>query len=410
MTEYECFVSDICQKSPEERMNTLYPVHLRTDLSANLLMSKEFANKVLSSDEWDIVKMENTEGTSPAIRIGELFFKRYVLLHNDIAARLSTLDPGFEWGMYAFGHLLTGQGLVPSSLLILNHVPRDVPGDNTPAAALYKQIQNMKPNVSGRKKLLEELLEKPQVQFEKKFFSYAVQTTPVVQGTLFSEYVKSRLSQKQLLNFDEESFSAHVINSLLMKPVDYHGKNLMVTPEAKLVGFDNDLALGFMLGIDSEKQGHHYAEFRDFAFCLEEPMQKPIHPKVREKILSHTPEAFILTWLGHLKSQNYRYMKLFVDQDVAPSLYHQIHLPIKLNVQTVPDLWKDFKALQSLLRQSSTIKHQELFEKMFPLVEAYYENTRCEMPHGQGLRGSIEDINLLRRLSLNHLSQKRKNR
>ncbi len=375
---YERFASDLCHKSPEERVNALYQVRLRTDFSPNLLMSKDLANRILSSDTWDVVRMENTEGTSPAIRIGDVFFKRYVLLQNDKAFRLSTLDPGFEWGMFALTQLLTEQGLIPSSLLILNHVPRDVPQKDTSAGLLYEQIQKMKPQDSRRETLLKELLEKPQGQFEKKFFSYAVQATPAVQGTLLLDYVKNKLTQKQLLNFDEESFSAHVVNALLMKPVDYKGDNLMVTHETKLIGFDNDLAQCFMLG---EDQGKHYAEFRDFVFCLTEPMQKSIHPKIREKMLSHIPEAFVLSWLGHLKSQNYRYMKLLVDQDIAPTLYHQVHLPIKLHEQTVPDLLKDFKELQSLLRSSSIIRHQELFEKLFPLVAAYYEaHTTPEVP------------------------------
>jgi len=395
--EYTKYADLLSQAEPSRRRDLLSLVRLRGErFKQDYFIGEDMAYKILSSDLFGLVHRTNPAGSSAVASLEGLHFKRnfkkarssprgeplspedamvtyYKLLQDESLGFEGTLDPGMEWAMYAFYKLLGKGSITPSALLLLRHVPQQVPLEGSEAykkvvAASYPQTSKQE-----REALTQQLHTKliPQETLSLSHKDHVVQVSQTVPGEDLASFLKSKKA-----SLDPASFSAMVIASLLTNPADAKGDNFIVS-QNHIIGIDNDLSLASMI-VQLAPQ-FHYIEARNLLFCLPE-MDHPLEASLRQQILSLSPHAFLLKWISVLKDQNDRYETLATQGKLNFMTYRNLYLPLRFAPQHLAQLLQKLVILKESLRLSPSLTHQEVFEKLYPIAALYYKTIVTRSP------------------------------
>jgi hypothetical protein len=215
---------------------------------------------------------------------------------------------------------------------------------------------------------------------------HVLQASLHVEGVSLDEFMKGVESgQYDYKDLDLGSFSELFFISLLTNPSDGTPGNFMVrTDQGKpysIVGIDNDMAFGpAVIGVGKDFKPS--LEVKNVLYCLP-PMEQPLSIETRGKILSTSPELFLLRWVERLKLQHYLYDKLketgyAKDNRQVPYLKEavyaeELHLPLQLPCGMVTTLLNDFTKLQAKIKSRTAMTHNQLFSFFQPLAHRFYD-------------------------------------
>src|SRR5262249_35908312 len=150
-----------------------------------------------------------------------------------------TLDPGMEWAMSSFHHLLLGGGLVPglvsSSLVTLSAVPVDevLPQEILARKQqLQEEARDHNTAATDKQAIVDRLYEDCAFKTTK---AYALQITPEIQGEFLGTFLENALKNPTLFDeLDKTQVQSLILSALLTHPADAKGDNYIVTsPDAR---------------------------------------------------------------------------------------------------------------------------------------------------------------------------------
>jgi hypothetical protein len=202
--------------------------------------------------------------------------------------------------------------------------------------------------------------------------------------TVEGERLDDLLDRKEKLSFDPENFSALILASFLTIPSDNKPDNFMVTYDrsrgeivAKLVGIDNDMVFAYPLTSVNSKGGQkeHLVSLKNGLYFFDQMMNRPIDPKVRDRIGKLNPLLLGIEWAAAVAEQDRRYEMLSITKE------NQASLPLRFTPSTLHNLIENLQTLQKILSDPSTkfVTHQELFRHLFPVVERFYRGLAKDM-------------------------------
>src|SRR5262249_25141897 len=134
---------------------------------------------------------------------------------------------------------------------------------------------------------------------------------------------------------DRESFSSHILLSLLFNPSDYKPDNLSMSPEGHIVGIDNDgcLAHPVIHIVNSSKSKvdsrEYYVGVKNVLYLLP-LMQEPIHEKVIKTFKNLNIPLTLLRWMSFLDTQDKRYHPTFDRQGLERGIEDNHSFPVRL--------------------------------------------------------------------------------
>ncbi|EGC40615.1 hypothetical protein DICPUDRAFT_146553 [Dictyostelium purpureum] len=191
-------------------------------------------------------------------------------------------------------------------------------------------------------------------------------------------------SNSQFDDIDIESFSSHVIASLLVLPTDYKPDNLILEEDSNyIVGIDNDQSLEAN-EFDLTSEGTDaFPRLRNVLYTLKPLMVQPVNESVKNTILKTNSPLFIIKWLEALyrKQNNYDSIismqieskGLEVSNEYLKIKKEEINLPLEFNKGWVNLMDTRFKKIQQILQSNQSATHQDLFNHIHPLTSIYYE-------------------------------------
>ncbi|EGC40532.1 hypothetical protein DICPUDRAFT_24970 [Dictyostelium purpureum] len=250
-----------------------------------------------------------------------------------------------------------------------------------------------KHNETNIEKLLEyepELRKKVEDTLQNHYHVF-LQASLFTKGTRFDKYLES-CEKKMKLNgsncqFDDidiESFSSHVIASLLVLPTDYKPDNLILEEDSNyIIGIDNDQSLEAN-EIELISDGADaLPNLKNVLYTLKPLMVQPVNESVKNEILKTNQALFILKWLETLykKQKNYESIismqieskGLEVSNEYIEKKKEEINLPLEFKKGWVHLMDKRFKKIKQILQSNQTATHQDLFSQIHPLSSIYYE-------------------------------------
>ena len=377
---YEAYIASVCTHTPEDREVFLSPVFLQGDfLNGCYMISQSLAYQLLSLDEEGIAERENATGSSIVTHVGQIYAKQNLIRARQKEEKLTgTLDPGMEWAMSSFHRLLFGEGVVPSSLVVLSSVPLDEELPQNIQQEKKKLKQEAQSRSDKRNRLHETL------SF-KNTKTYALQVTSEIKGEFLQDFLKEALQNSELFKaLDQKQVQGLILSALLTHPADAKGDNLMVTlPDAQgkrqVISIDNDLSFASM--VIKEREGYHSLETRHLLFCIPWLMGQGIDEQLKQRLLSLDPESIVMSWLKSLELHNTQYAALQKGIDEASASL--LKIPLKLKKETASTLVERLKRLQRAIRQFNFVTpmlHQ-LFEEMEPLAALYTTRVLAKETH-----------------------------
>lgn len=280
---------------------------------------------IMAHDRWHAVFRPNTYGGHKVVYMAGVYYK------------INPEMPGIEYAVCSLNHIITGQGVAPTELLI----------------------------------------------FEKSDGS----RLPVLASKSVVGINLNSLMLDGSANFviEDYNFSSQVIMALLVRPWDGKPDNFMAKPvthcqygnAVELVSVDNDLAYRDMLLAGkrncSDETQDYTSGLRSIVLCFPQ-MDAPIEPRFRAEFLRQHPVKIVMQWLGSLllKQREYmRYRELFSAEEL-----NQLHIYLRLEPGTAILLYHDLLRVQNILRARPSITHQELFAEFCPLLAAWYARAR----------------------------------
>jgi hypothetical protein len=350
-------------------------------------ITQEMARSLLSKDRYGLFSKSNTSGSHAVKKQGKVHFKGNTTT--------TGLPVGMESASYWFAQVLFGQGMAPTALLTLNEVEIKTPPQGTQARSDYALAQ-----ATGMKSA-DFFRDYPQHQgaFTEQNPHHVLQASLHVEGISLEDFMRGVESgQHSYQDLDLGSFSELVFISLLTNPSDGTPGNFMVqTDQGKpysIVGIDNDMAFGpsviaAKMGRDKSKKDIFKSslEVKNVLYCLP-LMDYPLSPETRDKILSTSPELFLLRWLERLKVQAFLYDKLkeneYAKDNKAISYLKEVvyteelHLPLQLPRGLTSSLLKDFTKLQAKIKSRPAITHNQLFSFFQPLAHRFYDALKVQ--------------------------------
>ncbi|EGC40275.1 hypothetical protein DICPUDRAFT_96302 [Dictyostelium purpureum] len=281
----------------------------------------------------------------------------------------------------------------PSQLLALNQISILPPNADQPERkdlSILKQKHN--------KKLAREIfnidpeLERRIERSLKKRRSVFVQSTLEVKNAeSFQQFLKRAKEDPDLFRFlERESYSAHIVSSILLLQNDYGPDSLVVSciedketgvKEYKIIGIDNDSCLeGGEL--DKRNTNSYYVNFKNVLFTIP-LMKEPINQKVRTQILKQHPNLFILSWLVQIFEKENEY-KSFVESTTQFDLEHnkeeqrnkslkELGMPIKFPKEWITNMLSRLSRIRDILTINGLTTHKELFEQICPFANFFYQ-------------------------------------
>jgi Leucine-rich repeat (LRR) protein len=351
---------------------------------ASSRITQEMALSLLSKDRYGLFLKSNASGSHAVKRHGKVHFKGNTTT--------TGLPVGMESASYWFARTLFGQGMAPTALLTLSEVEIKTPAQGTQARSDYALAQA----TGGTSADFFRDYPQHQGAFTEQNPHHVLQAGLHVEGISLDDFMRGVESvQYDYKDLDMGSFSELVFISLLTNPSDGTPGNFMVRTDQGLpysiVGIDNDMAFGpsviaAKMGRDKSKKDifKPSLEVKNVLYCLP-LMEQPLSTETRGKILSTSPELFLLKWLERLKLQRQHYDKLkdqengyVKDNKAIPHLEEtvykeELHLPLLLPTGLVTTLLRDFTKLQAKIKSRPAITHNQLFSFFQPLAHRFYD-------------------------------------
>ena len=225
-----------------------------------------------------------------------------------------------------------------------------------------------------------------------------------IKGVNLTDMVRTHTNL--LPKVDRNNFSKMVVLSLLSNPQDGKPDNYMVrftTDNAGevtswgIVGVDNDMAFApSTLRVRIGQSEKIFALVRNVLYFFPQ-MKQAVDQKFRKKILSDTPEHIVCEWLICLQKKNKEYSKLLERKIFDPLEYSGsskifngknnntpyeiltsptnkkgLQLPIRFERDTAVIIHRRIKIIQSLIKSSSDVTHDDLFKTLEPDLYAHY--------------------------------------
>jgi tetratricopeptide (TPR) repeat protein len=206
-----------------------------------------------------------------------------------------------------------------------------------------------------------------------------------------------------LSRIDMTHFSATFIGHLLAKPTDAKPDNFQVSlardPRTqavisiKIIGIDNDRALAHPVITDLSKKKTHLIGIKCIFFLFKTAMAQPVTWAMRERLLSRKSIFWVLDWATLLYQHSQRCQTL-IDQNVllrsdqeetffSGSQFNSVRaidIPIKLSGNTLQKLHLEILEIQTVLATNPKATHQNLLQKLHPILDAYYDKVISEAP------------------------------
>ena len=214
----------------------------------------------------------------------------------------------------------------------------------------------------------------------RQMHPYPVLFSEAVQGPTLEEV----LTKNQPLNLEPEHYSDMVLMAMLTIPLDGKPANYIVEAIAgttlhRLVSVDNALSFGLPVTKQVTPDGYQLnLQLITILFCFDE-MRQIIHSSSRKRWLALDSHALLQTWLNRLVAYNER---CFVEGKLFPARACQhwhdrepqesVLLPFLLLPETIIDVYRRLKQIQSFLDKNPTCTHEELLDSMLPYVKNSY--------------------------------------
>ena len=364
----------------EERRPYLSAVSLLTKGSLdNTFISQEMAYLLLSLDVFGLITKTNQTGSSATDHVGSLWIKKNQLKIREGQNTEGTLDPSMEAAIHAFHTLFFGDGVVPSTLLVLSQVPHKQPQQSSEAEGLIQQAQDPNRGRLEIKRIKNRLHEESSLknQFTETNTSHSVQVSQAIAGELLGDFLHQAHQTPSLFDMlDRPHVQRLILSSLLTRPADAKADNAIVTfpdksGQRRIISIDNDLS--FADPVIQERASFHSVGLKNILYCYPELMTQPLDSAVRTQVLALKPELYLLQWLRALQFYNHTYDSL--KEEMGAETFALLKLPLHLRAGTVRQLLEDVKRLQQFLHfpphgKATTL--QDVFQHLQPLTAAYY--------------------------------------
>jgi HEAT repeat protein len=249
---------------------------------------------------------------------------------------------------------------LPGREMMVHYLAKNLFGHITPAVALWR-------------------LTKEEGIFRKTKISYPVLASRSIAGSNLKEALDHHPDQLQ--NLDHESFSEALILALLTNPEDGRGDNYILQPfvvndktKYRIISIDNDHAFVRPLKLDKEGQeleGPQGLQVKTILYCLNE-MQRPLHARVRERLLKIDAHQLLDTWLQDLEAAQKQTDRLFKAEEKARLKAAGIHLDIEFKPSIVLDLYEKLLRIQTLLRKRPESAGLTLLRHTIPSLSLRY--------------------------------------
>ena len=184
-----------------------------------------------------------------------------------------------------------------------------------------------------------------------------------------------------IAKIESRNFSSMFLLGLLINPQDGKADNYMVkfslgedgdVDKLYIIGIDNDIA--FADSIIKLKSGEYHINVRNILYFLPQ-MQAHVDTQFRQEFLKLSAEVIIIKWLESLAHKNNEYNALQQQKILDGDEFKQYQLPIRLTPNLVNTLYQRIKSIQELLTHYPDITHEQLFQKIDPILYEYYKKS-----------------------------------
>ncbi|MBW8310153.1 MAG: hypothetical protein K0M45_11075, partial [Candidatus Paracaedibacteraceae bacterium] len=334
-------IEAVCKHQPQQ--GTPSPQASLTGTGLGMYpLSQERALKLVGLDLYGQETGCIDQGSHPVTNFGGVHFK---------INRGEPLTPALEKAVYLFQMLLVGEGITPSTFLVLKDV--------------------MQYAASGSSS-------EPQSPILTTHLIQASRTAKGMSLLAFFEAVEQGHHTWQ--DLDPQNFSAQILTSLLIHPFDARSDNFMVVfdeyGKGHIVGIDNDKALSEPVVRETFGQRvAHYAGNKNILYCLQELMEEKIYPLMVDRILAHHPYGLVLKWLQKLEETNVQYQALSQRSPLlTPETLESLEVPLRLAPGKALQLVDQLAHMQAYLRSNPQgLTHNQLFELLHPLLYHHYQ-------------------------------------
>ena len=204
-------------------------------------------------------------------------------------------------------------------------------------------------------------------------------------------YLASKIEEGMTLDFilqkhpeliakiESRNFSSMFLLGLLINPQDGKADNYTVKfslgeddhiDKLYIIGIDNDIA--FTDSIVRLKNGEHHVNVRNILYFLPQ-MQAHVDTQFRQEFLKLSAEMIVIKWLESLANKNNEYNVLQQQKIFDSDELKQYQLPIRLTPNLVNTLYQRIKSIQDLLTHYPDITHEQLFQKIDPILYEHYK-------------------------------------
>ncbi len=202
-----------------------------------------------------------------------------------------------------------------------------------------------------------------------------------IEGPTLAEAFKDKSPRLEKLN--KKNISGLIIAAMLINPEDGKPNNIVVTKDDgsdsySLSIVDNDH--GFIDSLVrhkrklSETVGAVALRVKTILFCFDQ-MKEPVHPDIRNKLLSIEVLPFLEQWAGDLATVHAQYLALFSEADHAAYLDDDcVTQGVPFRNDTIINLYNKFELLQNILRDEPKCSHIELLCKLEPDLGKIYSD------------------------------------
>ena len=209
------------------------------------------------------------------------------------------------------------------------------------------------------------------------------QVSKSVNGILLEKFLAGTQNSQDLFHtLDDKSLTIQIFSSILTTPADAKEDNFMVNENGEIINIDADDALfSPIIYYQGTEQASHSVGVKNTLYTISYVMERTVNPEVRDRLLSLSPEGLILSWLSLLRNMNKADRELFEKgylkrEDYESNFEDQSTFPLKLSEKMGLFVLSRIKKLQSILLDHPHLTHNELLERMDPLVAQFYSRLR----------------------------------
>ncbi len=310
-------------------------------------LSQKLALEIVSRYPDGTIRVKYSQKGQHAVsHIKNVFFKAPYL--NGFSNEMLSNDCGKERAAY---WLHSGQGIMPTTLCVLNHVKINHKNQSWD----YKQ--------------------------------FTVQASLGISGEDFDDFLGNFSNDAQISSeIDAVSLSDWILLSFLTCPTDAKPDNFVVdktTKPYKLISIDSDLIwfnpYEYIEKYDEERVLR--LKLRNVLYFLPNIMNAHPPKEVFEKILNFIPNDFVLNWLNNLQKNNQEYTDLLEGGIISQETYDNEGFPISLPLTKIQEMVYCLKKLQFWMKRGLT--HRDLLRNVHPLVFLCYNELQGFLKPGK---------------------------